>query len=70
MKLTVNGETRKFTEEKLTVLDLLTRCSVAMPDMVSVQVNRLFVDRSKFATVEVTENDEVDFLYFMGGGRV
>jgi sulfur carrier protein len=36
--------------------------------MVSVQVNEEFVDREEFATLQLNEGDEVDFLYFMGGG--
>ena len=33
-----------------------------------VQVNEEFVDREEFATLQLNEGDEVDFLYFMGGG--
>ena len=37
--------------------------------MVSVQINGEFVDRGDFNSTLVNDNDEVDFLYFMGGGR-
>jgi sulfur carrier protein len=36
--------------------------------MVSVQVNGEFVGRDDFSTFLVNNGDEVDFLYFMGGG--
>jgi sulfur carrier protein len=36
--------------------------------MVSVQLNGEFVDRANFSIINVREGDEVDFLYFMGGG--
>jgi sulfur carrier protein len=37
--------------------------------MVSVQLNGEFVDRQQFAATMFKEGDEVDFLYFMGGGN-
>jgi sulfur carrier protein len=41
---------------------------VEQPDMVSVQLNGEFVDRPSYASTQLKERDEVDFLYFMGGG--
>ena len=40
------------------------------PEMVSVQVNDDFVDRTEWDALEIKEGDVVDFLYFMGGGRL
>jgi len=42
---------------------------VETPDMVSVQVNGEFVDKDNWATTFLKPGDEVDFLYFMGGGQ-
>jgi sulfur carrier protein len=39
-----------------------------MPEAVSVQLNGNFVKRENFSTTHLKENDEVEFLYFMGGG--
>ncbi len=67
-KLIVNGEDQEV-QLPATVADLIQQNNVAQPDMVSVQVNEEFVDREDFATLQLTEGDTVDFLYFMGGGQ-
>ena len=36
--------------------------------MVSVQVNDDFVDRTEWDGIQIKDSDNVDFLYFMGGG--
>ena len=66
-KLIVNGEDQEV-QLPATVADLIKLNNVAQPDMVSVQVNEEFVDREEFAALQLNEGDEVDFLYFMGGG--
>ena len=66
-KIIVNGEAQEV-QLPATVADLIRENNVAHPDMVSVQVNEEFVDREEFATLQLNEGDEVDFLYFMGGG--
>jgi len=37
--------------------------------MVSVQLNGAFVQRTDFEQTHIQDGDEVDFLYFMGGGQ-
>ena len=66
-KLIVNGEDQEV-QLPATVADLIKQNNVAQPEMVSVQVNEEFVDREEFDTLQLNEGDEVDFLYFMGGG--
>ena len=66
-KLIVNGEDQEV-QLPATLADLIKQNNVAQPEMVSVQVNEEFVDREEFATLQLNEGDEVDFLYFMGGG--
>jgi sulfur carrier protein len=68
MKIKVNGTPQEI-DAGLSVASLLVRNNVAQPDMVSVQLNGQFVQRERFATTEFAEGDEVDFLYFMGGGQ-
>lgn len=68
MKIKVNGAPQEI-ETGLSVADLLTRNKVEQPDMVSVQLNGEFVQRDRFAATVFRDGDEVDFLYFMGGGR-
>lgn len=66
--ITVNGEPQTIQEETITVAKLLSLNKVEMPDMVSVQLNGEFLDRQGYETTTVKHADEVDFLYFMGGG--
>ena len=68
MKIKVNGAPQEIGAG-LTVTDLLARNKVEQPDMVSVQLNGEFVQRDRFAGTMFQDGDEVDFLYFMGGGR-
>lgn len=69
MKVKINGEDKVIGEEHVSILRLLELNEVAMPDMVSVQLNGGFVERETFAQTTVSEGDELDFLYFMGGGQ-
>lgn len=68
MNIKVNDKTSEVPENP-TVAELLTHQKVKMPDMVSVQINGTIIDRKAFSSTLVRENDTVDFLYFMGGGR-
>jgi sulfur carrier protein len=53
----------------LSLTELIRLNNILQPDMVSVQINREFVLREKFDETTVNDGDEVDFLYFMGGGK-
>lgn len=69
MKIIVNGKEQTYNESKLLLLDLIKANDVKQPDMVSVQLNGAFVQRTDFEQTSVQDGDEVDFLYFMGGGQ-
>ncbi len=69
MTLTINGKREELAADRLTVVDLLKLKDVSMPDMVSVQVNGDILSRTDYAATLVKDNDQVEFLYFMGGGR-
>lgn len=66
-KIQVNGKEQEIISP-VSVINLIKTNDVAQPEMVSVQVNGEFVDRANFSVVHVKDGDEVDFLYFMGGG--
>lgn len=68
MKIKVNGEAKEFSGS-LNISGLLKVSKVEQPEMVSVQLNGEFVERENFEATNVKEGDEVDFLYFMGGGN-
>ncbi|MCR4652676.1 MAG: sulfur carrier protein ThiS [Eubacterium sp.] len=68
MKITVAGE-KKEVAEGLSVSGLIELENVETPQYVTVSVNEEFVDAENFDTHTLNEGDEVEFLYFMGGGR-
>ena len=63
----VNGKVQEV-EVPVSLIELIRNNKVEQPEMVSIQVNGEFVDRDSFETTRINANDEVDFLYFMGGG--
>ena len=68
MKLRINGEEKDFSEETLTITQLLALNDVKMPEMVSVEHNSNMCERENFDKTVVNDGDSVEFLYFMGGG--
>jgi len=68
MKILINGKERIIEHESLSIATLLKEEKVESPDMVSVQLNGSFIDKGTFENVYVKDADEVEFLYFMGGG--
>ncbi len=68
MKIVVNGEQVNITEA-LTITGLLTEQNVKMPEMVSVELNGQILKRTQFDEKTLAEDDKVEFLYFMGGGK-
>jgi sulfur carrier protein len=63
----VNGNVQEVNLP-LSVLDIIQLNNVFQPEMVSVQRNGEFVLKEDYASTQLNESDEVDFLYFMGGG--
>jgi sulfur carrier protein len=68
-QIKVNGEAQTV-ELPLNLTELIRQNNVDQPDMVSVQVNEEFADRTDWDSIQLKEGDEVDFLYFMGGGSL
>ncbi len=66
-KIIVNGE-QQDVSLPLNVAQLLQLNQVEQPERVSVQVNEEFAERGDWEKIQIKEGDEVDFLYFMGGG--
>lgn len=69
MQIKVNGKA-VVLEKEVTVKELLEIQKTEMPDYVTVQLNEELVPKEDFETQRIREKDEVEFLYFMGGGRV
>lgn len=68
MIIKVNGKDQEFSNVHIGLIELLQKNNVTKPDLVSVQLNGYFVKREVYNETIVSENDEVDFLFFMGGG--
>jgi len=66
-KIKVNGNEQEISNP-VSLTELIALNNVAQPSMVSIQLNGEFVVRDDFDSTLVKEGDEVDFLYFMGGG--
>ena len=69
MKLQINGEAETIEKESITISDLLAYKEVKMPEMVSVELNGDILDRDAFDSTNLKDDDQVEFLYFMGGGQ-
>jgi len=66
MQVKVNGKAEDI--QGGTVLDLLTLKKIE-PQMVAVEVNDKMIDRDHLASTQLHEGDQVEFLFYMGGGR-
>lgn len=67
MVITVAG-VRKEVKDGLTVAQLITDENVETPQYVTVAVNDDFVDQGKFESTVLHDGDNIEFMYFMGGG--
>mgnify|MGYP002774472431 FL=1 len=67
MKVTIAGNTKDIAEG-ITLAQLVIDEKVENPEYVTVTVNDEFVENHDLANVVVKANDNIEFLYFMGGG--
>ncbi len=67
MERMVNGKMFETTPD-ISVVELLNQKNIESPDMVSVEINGAILSREKFNLTKLKEKDQVEFLYFMGGG--
>ena len=68
MKITVAGVTKEVADG-LTVAQLIEQEKVDTPQYVTVTINDDFVESGTFETTVLKDGDNVEFLYFMGGGQ-
>jgi sulfur carrier protein len=70
MHLTVNGKPATIEgKESLTITALLDELKVKDALYVTVELNGEVLDRPTFDSTIVKDEDTLEFLYFMGGGR-
>lgn len=67
MLITVAGE-KKEVKDGITLPELIEEEKVETPEYVTVSINEEFIEKSKIAGTVLLEGDNVEFLYFMGGG--
>ena len=59
---------RKEVKEGLTLPELIEQEKVEMPEYVTISINDDFVSTEDRNSTVLKEGDNVEFLYFMGGG--
>ena len=62
----INGKPEEV--QSGTVLELLKTKNIE-PQMVAVEINNKMLERGDFSTTCVNDGDQVEFLFYMGGGR-
>ncbi len=67
IEVQINGAKDSLPNE-ISVTELLSVKEVESADMVSVELNGEFVERKLFPDTIVMAGDDIEFLYFMGGG--
>ena len=67
MKVTIAGNVKDIAEGT-TLAQLVIDEKVENPEYVTVTVNDEFVENHDLKNVVIKENDNIEFLYFMGGG--
>lgn len=65
MRIKINGKQEEVQE---TMLSDLLKAKNIEPRMVTVELNAKMVDRSSLDQTRIREGDEIEFLFFMGGG--
>lgn len=70
MIVKVNGKEQEFNSNQIGLIELLRQNNITKPELVSVQLNGAFVKRDSYQEAQVKESDEIEFLYFIGGGSI
>ena len=68
MTITDSGN-KKEVKDGLTLPELIELEKVETPQYVTVSINEEFVQKDAEASVVLKEGDNIEFLYFMGGGQ-
>ena len=67
MKVTIAGNVKDIAEGT-TLAQLVIDEKVENPEYVTVTVNDEFVENHDLENVVIKDNDNIELLYFMGGG--
>ena len=64
--ITLNGKLNEI-KTGMTVSDLLTKWRMR-PELVTVEINEHILQKLDYETTKIKEGDEVEFIFYMGGG--
>ena len=67
VRVYVNGEAREFSNP-LSLAQLIVELDLP-PARIAVELNRTVVRRNDWATTELRDDDRVEIVHFVGGGR-
>lgn len=68
LEIVVNGKNEVFEDAGTNITQILNRQEVKNPEMVAVYVNQTIIDKSEYDATTFQSGDEVEIIYFMGGG--
>lgn len=67
MNLNISGTQKKY-EDGITLAYLVEKEKIQTPQYVTASVNDELISASDFENVTLKDGDNIEFLYFMGGG--
>ncbi len=68
MNIIINGKSESIAKE-ISIEELLREKKIERPETVVVEINDEVLKRSSYGTTLIRENDRIELIYFMGGGR-
>lgn len=69
MRITVAGVQHEY-DDGISISKLIELENVETPQYVTVSLNDEFVEHGAFVDTALKDGDNVEFLYFMGGGQI
>jgi len=67
LRVYVNGEAREFSSP-FSLNQLITELDLP-PARIAVELNRVVVRRNDWITTELRDDDRIEIVHFVGGGR-
>ena len=67
IKIRLNGKEQEIGD-KMTVSDLLLKWKIR-PELVTVEVNENILQKLEYDDTEIKPGDNVEFVFYMGGGK-
>jgi thiamine biosynthesis protein ThiS len=68
IKIQLNGKPNEI-KAGMTVSDLLLKWKIR-PELVTVEINETILQKLDYETTTIKDGDQVEFVFYMGGGAV